>query len=56
MAEKEKKQKRKKAEETEGSKEQKTPWQKTYATVEEIKAYLADRIYFRPVPTVDSGQ
>ena len=43
----EEKPKVKKAAETEGEKEHKPNWRETHATVEEIKAYLADRIYFR---------
>ena len=31
----------------ESEKEHKPNWRETHATVEEIKAYLADRIYFR---------
>ena len=46
MAEEEKKKKRKKAEAGD-VKEHKPNWRETHATVEEIKAYLADRIYFR---------
>ena len=46
MAEEEKKKKRKKVEAGD-VKEHKPNWRETHATVEEIKAYLADRIYFR---------
>jgi hypothetical protein len=32
---------------TEGAKEHKKNWRETYATVEEIKAFLADHIFLR---------
>jgi hypothetical protein len=46
--EKPKKKRKKAAAEGDGSaKEHKRPWQEMYATVEEIKTFLADRIYLR---------